>query len=133
MRAMLVLAILICVPGASATVEGCHADFVCASEYYYAEGSCHEGYQSGGTFVTIGSEAGLAGSSDCYGYSGYGSGSSSIFVWTSAGTVYWGEFHYNDPESGEFQGCFIFVGEQYSALPCEAGAPPNPGWGDLLP
>lgn len=129
MRALLALTLIALVPAsalAAPGVEGCHADLVCASESS-AGSDCSE-FGGGATSVVVAGQLVVSGSSYCY----PGGGAQDVTIATAAASVYWGEFHYSDPENGEFRSCFVFVGPRYQALPCELG-PPNPGWGDVLP
>jgi len=75
--------------------------------------------------VTAGPVDVLRGDSFCSGTS-YESDQASL----ANGVVVWGHFAYDDPETGHFDGCYLFVAGQF--VPCPAN-PPNPGWGHVLP
>lgn len=128
-NALLVFLIALAPVAAAAPEPACSAGLVCTSESSYGD-NCDE-FGGGVTVVSVaGGQIVAGGSYYCY----PGGGGSDAFVYAPGTSVYWGEFHYSDPENGEFRGCFIFVGDQYVAPPsCDVGSPPNPGWGNLLP
>lgn len=114
---------------ATTTLDGCHADLVCTAESQGGE-SC-EDFASGTTDVTLIGTIVVRGHDECY----PGGGSEGLSVTSPVTSAYWGEFHYSDPEHGDFQSCYVYAadGFVYRALPCSLGAPPNPGWGSVLP
>lgn len=127
MRTALLVVLLALAPLAAAAPDpACSAGLVCVNES--SAGSCDD-FGGGGTNIDVAGQVVAGGSYYCY----PGGGGSDAFVYTPAGNVYWGEFHFSDPENGDIRGCFMFIGPQYVALPCEVGAPPNPGWGNVLP
>lgn len=113
----------------------------CVYENSYSEGPCDEGgFETGGTgaYVSVPGTlfAGAGGSYYCYGGEGAFGGEDRVeaFAYTPVDGVHatWAEFYYGDPKFGEQRFCYVSAGVVQQACP-DGLAPPNPGWGDLLP
>lgn len=123
------------VPATAAPLEGCQAGLVCVLEYNYADGDCANGFEYHQTQISIGSAASVTGSSMCYGGGGFGGYERVTSVSTAAGSVGIYEFGYDNPETGSFDGCFVFVyaGPVQQTPNCPVAPPADIPWGNVLP
>lgn len=99
----------------------------CAEESSFGPSSCTQpgDYGAASTSVSV-ADASVTGSSYCYndGETGEGSGNG-ITVAAAGRALLWAGFNGSC-------GMFLYSGEDVTVLPC-AAAPPNPGWGNVLP
>lgn len=125
MRALALLAILVlAAPTAAAALpQGCTQPGLVVYGCTQEEPSECGGFTAIGAGVTATAGAAIAGFEGC--------GSRTLIVTASASAVFV-NLHWQDDASG----CHMFVfatGAGFSDLPCVAGAPPEAGWGNVLP
>lgn len=119
---------------------------VCTFEEGAGGDGCESpGYEYGYTFVAAGTPAGYAGASGiawCENEpSSYEVDGGGVLVYagsgeSSFGYVSWYGYEYTFTGGGGFEYCesgFYTDATGYVSLGCPAGAPPNPGWGNVLP
>ena len=144
--ALLLLAVVPCASGAAPLCVPTDIGFACAGEGHASEGSCESaGYAYGYDTVILYSPAGLV--AVYAGHSCYASPtltqdgtsiSADVFTPVAAVQFQWAAYEQTD-ESGTTSSCSMeaHVGSSFGwntiSDPCTAGAPPNPGWGELLP
>jgi hypothetical protein len=147
----LLFAILLLVPLASAgpVTDGCTDGVgasVCTWEHAYQDGTCsleNDAYSYSATRARVYTDAARAefeGTANCASYINYWAywDSAIILNADAAGQeagVAWSRFDSERP-SGETSFCYlsVFVGDiGQGTTDCTVPAPPNPGWGHLLP
>jgi hypothetical protein len=119
---------------------------VCVGQYDYSYGSCGSGfgYSNGGDYANANTpvgnvNAGGSSYSFCYGSFSYQGTNVGAGACTYAGTFNCGGVSWYSFSVGSSSYCNTYVydfgpaGFVYEPLGCPAGAPPNPGWGTLLP
>jgi hypothetical protein len=139
---IIVLASLLAFVGAASfasagpVTDGCHfvpGGAACISEYSGSFGCFSYGSTSIYAFTGAGfASVGGGGESVC-GWSYSEVGGSACTYAAQFQCVFFGWYGYNSGYCGMYEDNFGATGYGFQDLPCVAGAPPNPGWGSLLP